>query len=43
VQQQQREQRALLRAAQRNLLAVGDDLERAEDPKVHALLPLAPL
>jgi len=33
----------LLGAAERKLAALVENLERTEDPKLHGLLPLAPL
>jgi hypothetical protein len=45
VQEQEREDRALLRAAEVQEATLLFDFERAEDPELHALsrLPLAPL
>jgi hypothetical protein len=42
VHEQQREQRALLLAAERDRAVVADDLERAEDPKLEQVLLVTP-
>ena len=42
VQQEQREQRALLRSAEHQRASVLDHLERAKEPEIHASAPVSP-